>query len=539
MDLISNPAVVTFTVVCAVILPMIVLLWPIIHSYVSTKGRRVRKLINMIPGPPFLPIIGNILEFLGSRERIVKVRNEHFSTYSNIFKVWICHHPLVKPVSPDCIEAILHSSRNIEKSLFYNLLHPWLGTGLLTSKGDKWFSHRKLLTPAFHFKILEEFIPIFMEKSLSLVEKLKVEAASGKSFNIVPIISLCTLDLICESAMGIKLDPQDKSQQEYVSAIHTLGDIVYYRSMRPWLFSEYVFSFTKRSKEQNKALKILHEFTESAIREKKNVYRKRRCNPNEIEQTKEKNEEERENSIKKKRKVKAFLDLLIELSVEKKLLSDREIREEVDTFMFEGHDTTSMAICWTLFALANNPDVQEKAWEDVKMCWKHKSKTEAGDELSQTNFFNDMPYLERCIKESLRLYPSVPVISRKLSEDLQMGEYLLPADTIIHIHVSNIHRNPSIYTDPDKFDPDRFLPEAVNARHPYAYIPFSAGPRNCIGQRFAMLEVKAVVSAILYNFQLIPVEKPEDIVIMADLVLRSKNGIKIKFIPRSNIPIAN
>ncbi|XP_046382837.1 cytochrome P450 4C1-like isoform X2 [Ischnura elegans] len=504
MELSSSTAIIAFSAVCAVVIPLILIIWPVLNSYLSIRGRRVRQLINKIPGPPFLPVLGNVFEFLGSRERIVEVRNNHFASYSDIFKIWICHYPLVKPVGPECVEV-----------------------------GDKWFTHRKLLTPAFHFKILEEFIPLFLEKSLSLVDKLRIEAASGKSFDVVPIISMCTLDLICESAMGVKLNPKDKSQQEYVAAIYTLGDIVYYRSMRPWLFSDFMFSFTKKSKQQEKALKVLHEFTESAIREKKNLYLLRKNNDNENSRDFDESDSEEQLKIRKKRKVKAFLDLLIELSVEKKVLTDREIREEVDTFMFEGHDTTSMAICWILFTLANNPDVQEKAWKEVKEFWEYRTKMEKEDRSYQSNIFTDMPYLERCIKESLRLYPSVPVISRKLSEDLQMGGYLIPADTIIHIHVSNIHRNPSIYSNPDSFDPDRFLPEAVNTRHPYAYIPFSAGPRNCIGQRFAMLEVKAVVSAILFNFHLVAMDRPEDIVIVADLVLRSKNGIKMKFIPRN------
>ncbi|XP_011706271.1 PREDICTED: cytochrome P450 4C1-like, partial [Wasmannia auropunctata] len=92
----------------------------------------------------------------------------------------------------------------------------------------------------------------------------------------------------------------------------------------------------------------------------------------------------------------------------------------------------------------------------------------------------NLPYLERCIKESLRLYPSVYFISRIISEDVKLKSYLLPAWTNVHLHIYGVHRDPNFWPNPEVFDPDRFLPEKIQNRHPYSYLPFSAGPRNCI-----------------------------------------------------------
>lgn len=110
--------------------------------------------------------------------------------------------------------------------------------------------------------------------------------------------------------------------------------------------------------------------------------------------------------------------------------------------------------------------------------------------------------------------------------------FTLPAGTTLQIHIYDLHRKASIYPNPDEFDPERFLPENCEKRHPYAYLPFSAGQRNCLGQKYTILEQKVIISSIIKNFKLKAVTKPEDVIFTANLVLKPKYPIKIKLIPR-------
>ncbi|KAG8226954.1 hypothetical protein J437_LFUL009505, partial [Ladona fulva] len=178
-------------------IPIVLILLPAILTYVTPKGLRMRRLINQIPGPPFFPVFGHVLDVIITRDKILDYRRENCINYYPVYKLWLLQQPLVDIVGPEYVEAILKSSKHIQKGWVYKFLMPWLGEGLLTSGGEKWFYHRKMLTPAFHFKILEEFVPVFAENSAALAGRLSTEALTGKPFDIVPIVSQCTLDIIC------------------------------------------------------------------------------------------------------------------------------------------------------------------------------------------------------------------------------------------------------------------------------------------------------------------------------------------------------
>ncbi|KAJ9590496.1 hypothetical protein L9F63_016447, partial [Diploptera punctata] len=381
--------------------------------------------------------------------------------------------------------VILGNVEHTNKMSMYRYLQPWLGTGLLTSKGSKWHSHRKMLTPAFHFKILENFVQVFAKKSEKLVEKLQKNVGS-ESFDVHPYITTCALDIICETAMGVEINSQDQeNQSDYVEAVSKVTLGVMTRILSPWLYPDFVYNSLPCGKRFNKYVNILHSFSHKVIRQRKEYYAELKSGRKVAEDL---------HSGKKKL---TFLDLLLEASENGENLTDEEIREEVDTFMFEGHDTITAAISWSLHLLATHPDVQEKAYQEIEAIFKNSDRAPSMKDLGE------MKYLERVIKETLRLYPSVPIIGRQLNKDVEVDGHILPQSMEIVMFPYFTHRLAEHYPEPEKFNPDNFLPERCATRHPYAYIPFSAGPRNCIGQKFAILEEKTVLSCVLRNYRMI------------------------------------
>ncbi|KAG5674605.1 hypothetical protein PVAND_004559 [Polypedilum vanderplanki] len=141
--------------------------------------------------------------------------------------------------------------------------------------------------------------------------------------------------------------------------------------------------------------------------------------------------------------------------------------------------------------------------------------------------------MERVLKESLRIYPPVPYIARQLTENFEYEGETIPKGTTAEIFIYDIHRDPKYFPDPEKFDPDRFLPENSIDRSNFAFIAFSAGMRNCIGQRFAMLELKIMLTKVIKNFKVHPVTKREELRFIADVVLRTNHPVKMRFEARN------
>ncbi|XP_061227452.1 cytochrome P450 4V2 [Neopsephotus bourkii] len=475
-----------------------------------------------IPGvSPCYPVLGNALLMERKGEGFFKQLQTYVEEFRSLplLKLWIGPLPLVLLYHPDSVEVILNSSKYIEKSYMYEFLQPWLATGLLTSTGDKWRLRRKMITPTFHFTILTDFLEVMNEQGTILLEKLE-KHVDKEPFDVFLDITLCALDIICETAMGKNVGSQENKDSDYVRAVYRMSDLIQQRQMSPWLWPDLVYSLFKEGREHEKNLKILHNFTDTVIAEK----------VAELENAKQKKcdtDGSCEESGSKKRK--AFLDMLLNATDDEgNKLDYNDIREEVDTFMFEGHDTTAAGMNWALYLLGHNPEAQKKVHKELDEVFGNTERPVTMDDLKE------LRYLECVLKEALRLFPSVPLFARALREDCSIRGYQIPKGTNVVVITYALHRDPEIFPDPEEFKPERFFPENCKGRHPYAYVPFSAGPRNCIGQRFAQMEEKVLLALILRRFWVESCQKPEELGITGGLILRPNNGIWIKLKRRQN-----
>ncbi|XP_023612937.1 cytochrome P450 4V2-like isoform X3 [Myotis lucifugus] len=263
-------------------------------------------------------------------------------------KAWLGTVPVIAMYKAETIEVILTSSEQIDKSHLYRFVEPWLGLGLLTSTGNKWRSRRKMLTSTFHFTILEDFLDVMNEQANILVNKLE-KHVDGEKFNCFFYITLCALDIICETAMGKSIDAQTNDDSEYVRAVYRMTDLLHQRMKTIWFWHDVLYLLFKEGWDHRRNLKILHNFTTNVINER----------ANEIKRYEERKSDDKGMNLSK-RKHKAFLDLLLNvMDDEGNKLSLEAIREEVDTFMFEGHDTTAAGINWALYLLGCYPEVQK------------------------------------------------------------------------------------------------------------------------------------------------------------------------------------
>ncbi|KAK4871710.1 hypothetical protein RN001_015834 [Aquatica leii] len=476
----------------------------------------VRKVVilNRIPGPPGLPILGNALDICVSADKLWHYFKDLSVKYYPIYRIQSVYHIGVQLLHPEDIEKVISGTKNLTKSRIYDVFTPWLQTGLLTSTGSKWKSRRKILTPAFHFSILQVFMRIFIEKSELLLKQIENECTK-KYTEVLPLLAEFTLHSICESSLGTRLNSKKKHHASYVQAIYKMGELIINRIVRPWLHTDTVYYFSRDYKDRNRIIKYLHDFSMSVIQKRKQSFN-------------EDDKLENLDDINSKKKL-ALLDVLISAQKNGVDIDDDGIREEVDTFIFEGYDTTLTCLSFTLMILANHPEIQNKVVDELNSIFLNSNRPPTYQDIQ------NMIYLEMVIKESLRMYPSVPFIARTTDQEIVTKDgYVIPSGTSIHIFIHHVHMNPEIYPNPKKFDPYRFLPENSKKRHHFAYLPFSAGPRNCIGQKYAMVELKVALSAILRHFVLELVDKQDDLILMMNMILRTKDPIKVKFSKRKN-----
>ncbi|MGV6820673.1 MAG: cytochrome P450 [Parvularcula sp.] len=397
-------------------------------------------------------------------------------------------------MDPEIVQQVLQGDgTDFGRSIFVQrLLAPALREGLLTTEGQKWRRQRRAASPAFRQKALDALVPSFATAGQAMAKRLTAQA--GTITNIHPEMVRATFDVIIDTLLQGSANPfpLDKTAKDVDLFLNTIAR----------LSLPDVFPILDRVAPR--------QFFIPGYRRGMAAIGRLRALAEEIVQRRIAVEDDRE-------------DLMGQLIRARdpetgNRLSPTELVDNALTFVGAGHETTALALTWTLYSLGHSPQLQDALAEEANAVLSDRDVTPA-----------DIPSLalhERVIKEAMRLFPPVPIIGRKVLNPVTLGgQDFAPGDNLA-IAIYAMHRHHSLWDAPGLFDADRFLPEAEKARHRFAYLPFGGGPRICIGLRFALMEAVTMLTYISRNL-IICLPKGHRAEPHLTITMRPKNGMHL------------
>ena len=434
-----------------------------------------------LPGPRGLPYFGSYFDVVVDP---VSLFTDGRDQFGDLVQYKFGPFDFVVMHDPDAVHHVFvkHHARYV-KSRSYDGLRLVMGNGLVTSEGDFWKRQRKLSQPAFHHKRLAALAATMGR----ITEDLATDwaRAHGSEVDLHDAMMRLTLRIVGHTLFSTELSAEAGRLGPAITvALHRANQEAETPIRLPlWVPTPSNLKF-------HRAQRLLDDAIGRIIAE-------RRAAPHDRGD---------------------LLSMLMEVEDEqtREQMTDQQLRDEVLTLFLAGHETIATHMSWTWKVLTENPR------------WARAVREEAEAVLGgRTPTMEDLPKLEiagRVIQESMRLYPPVWIIERSATEDDTLLGRPIAKDTILAACPWTIHRHPALWDDPLRFDPDRFLPERVAARHRYAYIPFGAGPRICIGNNFALMEAKIILTTLIQRFA-IQVHRPEAVGLDPGVTLRPKGGM--------------
>ncbi|ODM89919.1 putative cytochrome P450 4p3 [Orchesella cincta] len=449
-----------------------------------------------IPGPGQYVLGGYANIFaLRNTKTSVNVLQQWGAKYGPIFEVQFGPFPVTFLNSPQHLQKLLGSNDTnyLSKGFAYEPLRPFWQDGLIVSSGEKWRSRRKLLTKhMFKYNSVLSFMKIFNRESDLLLSTLEIFYQDGKVKPLEHKIMTFSLNVITEAAVGLSADEVDRMarkefQVSLIELVEKAKELMCKRILNPLLLFEPIWRLHPLSK-------LADVVTSAGRMVLSETFRK-------VENGKP--EEKR-----------GMQHVLHQAGVD----FDGIFEEEI-TMISAGYETTASSIHFLLFFLALHPRHQELCREEIDAVFEDGDFCNAQTHLYY-HALGQLKHLEMCVLEALRLFPSAFLLMRKIDAELQLEEDLiLPANTNVAIFIPGIHKNPNIYPNPEEFIPERFSLKESKDTHNYAYIPFSAGLRKCIGYKFAMMEIMTATAKIIRHFYISTTSKMEDVILLPHITL--------------------
>jgi cytochrome P450 len=438
------------------------------------------------PEVPGLPLIGSLLDLRGGQVRFLRrVREEH----GDIAMVRVGTFRLVVASRPEWVQHVLQgNARNYDKNTRgFNKLRMVLGNGLLTSEGAFWLRQRRMAQPAFSRTQLAALAVVMRDKVEDLANNWTQARANQGPGSVVRSIDIDMMELalavVGETLLGRSLGSE---AIEISAALEEVLGYVRWRTTVPDAVEKLPL---RRNREFIKANEALDGVVRGLIADR------------------------REETTDAPDLLNRFMTAIDPETGAQ--MDDGQLRDEVMTMFLAGHETTANALTWTLHLLSLHPEIQQAVRDEVQ---------EVADASDPTEL-RALGLTMRVLQESMRLYPPAWAVTRRSKAPDKLGEWDIEPDVFVIVSPYIVGRHPDVWPDPDRFDPDRFLPENTAERHRFAYFPFGGGPRLCIGRDFAINEALIALVILVGRFEFKPVDSEVEEV--AKITLRPKGGLRL------------
>jgi cytochrome P450 len=431
------------------------------------------------PGPKNPPIIGNLYAF---RSDPLGFLSKATRQYGDLvyFKVARQHMYVVN--HPDYVREILVANQgNFIKSRALQRAKILLGEGLLTSEGQHHLRQRRLVQPAFHRERLAGYAAAMSECAVRWRERW----TAGSALDISTEMPHLTLSVVARTLFSADVQSEASDIGEAMTSVLQMFRLL----LLP--FSEYLDKLP---------LPAIRRFEKARSRLDATIYGLIRERRNSGQDTGD------------------LLSMLLLAQDEGDEMSDEQVRDEALTLFLAGHETTANALTWTWYLLSQHPDVERRLHEEIDTVLAGRAP-----ELADVP---QLRYAEMVLSEALRLYPPAWAIGRMAKDAFSLGGVEIPAKSICILSPYLVQRDARWFPDPEKFDPERWSPEAREARPKFVYFPFGGGARVCIGERFAWMEGVIVMAAIAQRWRL-RVEPGQQVEPLPLITLRVKNGLRM------------
>ncbi|XP_066256937.1 cytochrome P450 4C1-like [Euwallacea similis] len=454
------------------------------------------NLEDQFPGPKAYPVIGNLLTLIGKDADVFENIITCVSNYSSPMRFLFGSKLCIIFRDPRQIEKIFTSNALSSKDDLYDHFKDFLGEALVSGSGTKWKKDRRLLSPFFLKRNTAQYFPVVLRHTKILTTLLE-QRAEGVAFNVRPIIHKAVIDFVNETILGKTTNAQAGEYCDFVERAGNVFEIIHQRTIKLCLLPKFFFNLTKSYVDYTDTKDILHAFFWKALKEAK----------------------ERHSHLGKNGSIRSTLEQMLDIRDEvPDFATDEELVHHVLTLFLASEDTVTQVSSFALMMLGMHPDYEEKVAEEIVRVVGLENDVTA-------EHLPKLEQLEKVVKETLRLFPVVPFILRKAGQDIDLAGLKIPEGTSVLVAVYNIHRDQNHWEHPNEFYPEHFSPEAVKNRNAYAYLPFSAGVRSCLGKIYAYMAIKILLVSILQKY-VVSTEnvRLQDMPVTSDFSVRLRSG---------------